>query len=721
MSRRNFSPLKRNDKTEFRKINRPLSSIVPRTSFNNIRIPKENAQKSIKYYIENNLYEKSKQLKKDSEIKNNYNRLHKSDLMGKDKYTNFTLFIRREQSFKERNDPKNKNQRRLTRQNSAIQLNPNRMYKDNPLYLTEIIIKKHHKKRNNEYIYYNYENNNNSENFFPYIEFGDKEENTIINNHKYKNISLLKHIENDKRMNKTTYFQNPEKNYYLFQKKLEYISLNKAKGKKLYNYLEELNEYINKKYGNKLSSEKAKISYEEYKNQSELLNNKIKSLNRSNNLYNDLFVYKFNDYIKFLGKQIDRYNKNNYYLLNEIFNLQKEVIKLKGKINKLLEDKKFFNKIIFLQICVQGKKIQLPEHYDYILNHNIEESLNHYKGILKEKEIMKIFDYKQNIIYKDYESYLYQIKIYQNENREMLKKLSLVRKDVDRLDLEKKELYEEDKQLNYYLDNKLIEKTKERNDIINKYNLLNNEKNKLLKQIQFSYVNENIFNKNNKMKRKRKNSYYNRSKSKLNTNKTTNKTTTNQYTNNFRTNTRIETAKTKSISIDEQLFLDYNINYDNPQNKNRHTLLYYKVRKLFLLLSNFIEKEENVKKKDRIVTENGLILKLLTKIEEAMNYFIENESNFKRLNKEKILKIRMEMEKQRKIMKGQKQIELIKTKYENMKKKIEDKNNKIYFIPNSRKRAVSANIIKRKIKKKDQVQLINKKEFEQFLEEFNED
>ena len=55
------------------------------------------------------------------------------------------------------------------------------------------------------------------------------------------------------------------------------------------------------------------------------------------------------------------------------------------------------------------------------------------------------------------------------------------------------------------------------------------------------------------------------------------------------------------------------------------------------------------------------------------------------------------------------------------KKKIEDKNNNIYFIPNSRKRAVSANIIKRKIKKKDQVKLINNKEFEQFLEEFNED
>ena len=724
MSKRNFSPLKNNEKTEFRKINRPFSSIVPRTSLHSIKINNiqnfgEKGKNSIKYYIENNLYEKSKKHHKISETKNNYNKLHRSDLMGKDKYTNFTLFVKREMDFKKKNIPQNNNQKRLTRQHSAIQLNPHRMYRDNPLYLTETIIKKHHKKANNNYMYYNIENNSN-ETFFPFIEFGDKEENMIINNHKYKNISLLKQIENDKRMNKTSsYFSNSEKNYYLFQKKLEYISLNKLKGKTLYNYMEDLNEYINIKYGNKLKSEKAKINYEEFKNQNELLNHKLDSINKANNLYNDLFIYKFNDYIKFLGKQIDQLNKNNYYLLNEIFNFQKDVLKLKSKINKLLEEKKFFNKIIFLQICVHWKKIKLPEYYDYILNHTLEEGINHYKGILKEKEVIEIFNYKKNIIYKDFESYSYQIKLYQNENREMLNKLSLVRKDVDKLNIEKKEYFEEDEQMNIYLDNKLEEKSKERNDIINKYNLLNNEKNKLLKQIQLSYVNENIFNKKKKAKKKNKYSYYS-SFSRGKDKKITNKSENNGYKNNIRDKNRHETS-TKTKSIDEQLFLDYNINYDNPQNKNQHTLLYYKVRKLFFLLNNFIKKEENVNKKDKIVTENGLILKLLTKIEEAMNLFIENENNFNRKNKERILKIKLDMEKQRKIMKGHRQVAIIKAKYENMKKKIEDKNNKIYFVPNTRKRAVSAFIKRKVMKKKDQVQLIKKKEFEEFLEEFNKE
>ena len=273
---------------------------------------------------------------------------------------------------------------------------------------------------------------------FPYIEFGDKNENIVINNHKYKNISLLRQIENDKKMNKTSYFLDSDKNFYLFEKKLQYISLNKMKGIKLYNYMEDLNELIKKKYGNKLKAEKAKINYEEFKNENELIDSKIHSFNNANSLYNNLFVYKFNDYIKFLGKQIDKHNKNDYYLLNEIFNLQKEVFKLKNKINKLLDDKKFFNKIIFLQICVHEKKVKLPEYYDYILNHTLEEGINHYKGSLKENEVKLIYDYKTNIIYKDYESYAYQIKIYENENREMLNKLSLVRKEVNRLDLEKK-------------------------------------------------------------------------------------------------------------------------------------------------------------------------------------------------------------------------------------------------------------------------------------------
>ena len=305
----------------------------------------------------------------------------------------------------------------------------------------------------------------------------------------------------------------------------------------------------------------------------------------------------------------------------------------------------------------------------------------------------------------------------------MLNKLDSLKKEVNRLNIEKKELFDEDEQLTLYLDNKMEEKSKERIDIINKYNLLCNEKNKLLKQIQFTYVNENQINKRTKQKKKSKYSYYNsyfkgRDKNKKNTNKSTNES---YNSNNNRNKNKQLTTKTKSFSIDEQLFLDYNINYDNTQSKNQHTILYYKIRKLFFLLINFIKKEENLNKKEKITSENGLILKMLTKIEDAMNLFIENEKNFNRINKEEIIKIKLKMEKQRKIMKGQRQIAIIKAKYENMKKKLEEKNNKIYFLPNNRKRAISASINKRVVMKKEEAQLIKKKEFKDFLKDFNED
>ena len=264
MSTNNNSPFKHYLKLDLQKRERPFSSI-PRTSINarNINSNKifgENETNHIKYYIENNLYENTKKHQKMSETRNKYNKLNKDKLIGKEKYTNYIIFAKREMDFKAKSFLENKNRKKLARQHSAIQLNPHRMYKDNPLYLTETIIKKHHKKTNDYYI--NYNNNNNNNKFFPYIEFGDKNENIVINNHKYKNISLLRQIENDKKMNKTSYFLDSDKNFYLFEKKLQYISLNKMKGKTLYNYMEDLNELIKKKYGNKLKAEKAKINYE---------------------------------------------------------------------------------------------------------------------------------------------------------------------------------------------------------------------------------------------------------------------------------------------------------------------------------------------------------------------------------------------------------------------------------------------------------------------------
>ena len=733
-----LSPRKSINKADFKKGHlRPFSSIEPRTtkhqkSIKNMKNFKGNERNMVKYIVENNLYEnQSEKYHKISETKNHYNKLNIHHLKGKEKYSNFSIFSKRELDFKDLNIPINQKYKKLTRQQSAIQLNSHRAYKDNPLYLTETIIKKNHRKVSN-YIFnnnYNYINDL----YIPYIDLEDKNENIIINNHKYKNISLLREIEQNKSLNKTSYGTNWDKKKYLFNKKMEYITLYKKKGNSLYKYMENLDDYIKKKYNNLLKEERAKIIAEEFKNEHEFIDNKINSLNKANNLYNETLVYKYGDYIKFLGKQIDLNNKENYYLLNEVFILQKDVHKLRAKINKLLEQKKYYNKFIFLQICVQEKKIKLPDYYEYIFNHTLEESINYCKDILKENEIKQILDYKKNIIYKDFDIFNEQIKMYESENRELYNNLEIIKKELFRLNLEKNELFEEDEKLNKYLENKLAQKEKEKKIIINRYNNLLGQKNSLMIQMKFNYLSEYIINTkkfHNKKKDLHHNNSYNLNKVKshpIARNPTSNKNNKSflvNFNNNIRAKIRHASAKSKpkpkSFITDEQLFQSYNINYDNSESKN-HSKLYYKIKKLFILLKNYIKTEENMKKGDIITTENDLILTMLKKIEDGLNEFIKNEANFGKKNLEEIKKLKLIIEKQKKIMKGQKKMALIKAKYENMKKKIEEKNNKIYFIPKSRKRSVSASLNKR-IREKRKVEELNKeKKFEDFIEDLYED
>ena len=738
MSMRLLSPKKSINKTDVKRANfRPFSSIEPRTtkhkkSIINMKNFKGNERDMVKYIVENNLYEnQSEKYHKISATKNHYNKLNIHHLKGKEKYSNFSIFAKRELDFKDINFPINQKYKKLTRQQSAIQLNSHRAYKDNPLYLTETIIKKNNRKANK----YIFNNNNNFKNelYIPYIDLEDRNENIIINNHKYKNISLLREIEQNKSLNKTSYGTNWDKHNYLFNKKMEYITLYKKKGNSLYKYMENIDDFIKKKYNNLLKEERAKIIAEEFKNEHEFIDNKINSLNKANNLYNETLVYKYGDYIKFLGKQIDNNNKKNYYLLNEVFILQKDVHKLRVKINKLLEEKKYYNKFIFLQICVQEKKIRLPDYYEYIFNHTVEESINYYKDVLKENEIKQILDYKKNIIYKDLENFIEQIKIYESENRELYNNLEIIKKELYKLNLEKNELFDEDEKLNKYLENKLAQKEKEKKIIIKKYNSLCGQKNSLLSQMKFNYLSEYIINtkkNHNKKKNLHHNNSYNLNKIKnhpitknVASSKNNNSFLVN-YNNNIRAKIRHASAKTKpkpkSYITDEQLFQSYNINYDKSESKN-HSKLYYKIKKFFILLKNYIKTEENSKKKDMITNENDLILTMLKKIEDGMNEFIKNETNFGKKNLEEINKLKLILEKQRKIMKGQKQMALIKTKYENMKKKIEEKNNKIYFVPKSRKRAVSASLNKKIREKREEEELNKEKKFEDFIEDLYED
>ena len=457
MSNSFFSPVMSKSKIQANKFfNRPLSSANSMLSISMIQKKKVEIQpitdkKNMKSIIEKNLYKGlNYKSTKASYTRNNFNKYNSFDFKEKNKYSNFTVFIQRKKSPKYKKAISKTIHKQLTKQMSASQINPKKIFRDGIFNLTNLYLKKPQKITNktkiNNFFFIRTNKINLARKIF-HDNIQPNFESQIIDNHKYKNINLLKKIETDKSFKDLSTNLEEEKNNYLMNKKLEYISYKENRAKDLSNYMSNLDSYIKGSYMNKLMTEKEKIISEEINNENYYYNNKISTLKNSKKLYQDLFLNKFNDYVKFLSKTVDKYDKFDYLLVNEIIVLQKKIDKLKKRINTLLESKKIYNKFIILQIKLKKKTIKLPEYYEFILNHNLQEGINHCVGVLDEVGVKEIYGYKKNIIYKNFDSFNYQYKAYENENRKLLIKLGILQKEIISLNDEKKEVSIEGKKL----------------------------------------------------------------------------------------------------------------------------------------------------------------------------------------------------------------------------------------------------------------------------------
>ena len=173
------------------------------------------------------------------------------------------------------------------------------------------------------------------------------------------------------------------------------------------------------------------------------------------------------------------------------------------------------------------------------------------------------------------------------------------------------------------------------------------------------------------------------------------------------------------LTIDEQMFINLNINYEPKEKNIPCSNLYFKIRKLYLLLKNFIKKDIVFRKADKITTENSLMLKILEKVEIAMDIFLDGERDFDEKNKDAIYKVKQKIDRQKKIIKGQKYKSMVKAKHENMKRKIEEKAQKLYFLPKRKKRTVSASVGKKNKNKKIK-KSVEKNEYELLVDYFKE-
>ena len=214
-------------------LNRPLSSANSGFSISMIKKKKDKIQpltdkRNIKSVIEKNLYGglnfKSTKAKY---TRNNFNKFNSFDFKGKDRYSNYTVFFKRKKSQKYKKAISKTIHKQLTKQISASQINPKKIFRDGIFNLTNLYLKKKKKTKDkkilNNFFFIKTNKINLAkkilhENIKPNIE------SKILDNHKYKNINLLKKIQLDKSFKNLSSNLEEEKNNYLMNKKLEYIS-----------------------------------------------------------------------------------------------------------------------------------------------------------------------------------------------------------------------------------------------------------------------------------------------------------------------------------------------------------------------------------------------------------------------------------------------------------------------------------------------------------------
>ena len=148
MSHGFHSPLNFKVKEYFEKINLShFSSNEARKSINRkISDYLEKDSNSSRYNLENYIFENSNG-SKITETKNRYNKFNKKCLLGKEKFTNFAIFTKREIIFKEKKSLNVK--KKLLRYSSAKEKKPEQIYKQNTLYMTEAKGVCNHKKNKN--------------------------------------------------------------------------------------------------------------------------------------------------------------------------------------------------------------------------------------------------------------------------------------------------------------------------------------------------------------------------------------------------------------------------------------------------------------------------------------------------------------------------------------------------------------------------------------------
>ena len=287
---------------------------------------------------------------------------------------------------------------------------------------------------------------------------------------------------------------------------------------------------------------------------------------------------------------------------------------------------------MYLQIQVKEKIKELPTHYKLVLDVKLSKS-----PILRTvlaNEIYRLSNYKGKKIYTAKE-FLEEFTKYENENLRLINTYNNLQKDIFHLKNIKKKTKSINKEFNDYLDINLNNQQTILNNLKEKNKLLQKERNGLLFTLK-------------------------------------------------------KTKLRRCVS-------DGSIKFNNSSNYKLK--LKYQNSKLFLkiyeVLTNITKKNFIIEKNPQSTKEKEMLL-MLKKIELLFDNLlrINREYSLKYVNE--IAEIKTKIEKERKTEKASQQRELLMKKFELIRNKIENRINKVYFLPRKKVEKYYSLIIKKK-------------------------
>ena len=477
--------------------------------------------------------------------------------------------------------------------------------------------------------------------------------NTFNNNyHNHKNSDNLETLKNfEKQINSIKCYS--DRNYYNIQLDIKTKKLNSTKKNK--------NEILDKtrlsklfKYTLDIKKERVVRLKEQYENKLENVNDSINTMTMAKELFLQKFLIKFNDYVKYLTQQREIEKLKNSQLLNVILNHKKEISNIEAKIRKISQEKNFLLRWIYLLIQKKKKKKELPDYYKNIFENNSNQieiiktaspkkiarrdSVKKYgrkmtrvihdaaainkvlhrrmtrksSTRIMEEEYARIQKYKTNLIFEDYNDFIYNFQQFENETILKINEYNDIRYTIEELKNEKNFLELQENENNIKIEKLIQEKEIE---LIN----IKEKNKKLLKQIEKG---NNILEENNL----KKNSY----KLKDNLFQKVVQLFSNTQKIGFMNVIDISTLNQKKIVTKEEIIIDYLqkiefvidylVNQFDSYNKFKNSYLYDNLRKI----RNEIEKNHKIQKNmEQKLLEKERIKKL--KIEIAKRY---NKVNF---------------------------------------------------------------------------------------------